>query len=366
MIAGLRRQFVKKRASHIRRSPVGRPALVWKPPTERRSAAVRHAGRPRGKARRLVKAVASKRGLTLAIAVLLLVAFFVPALAMRGASLPRAVLPSSPDGEQEMYRILVPEEDQSKGDAPSGQSLLKSLKVGSYTIRQGETISQISQRLKLNIDTLISFNGIRDARVLGPGTVLRYPNAEGLKYRVRRGDTLEKISQSLSVPLESILDWNGIASSIITPGQEIFIPGAHLSPSEVNRVLGNLFIFPVSGRVSSRFGIRADPFTGVPHFHNGVDIYNALDTPVAAAMAGRVAAAGYNYSYGRFVILKHPGTGFQTMYAHLDKVLVSQGENVEQGHKVGLLGNTGHVTGPHLHFSLFKNNEPVDPLQYLK
>lgn len=268
-----------------------------------------------------------------------------------------------------MYRLLVPETDTAKpqlqAQLPPGT--LKTLKVASYTFQRGDTLSTVAGRLRLGLDTLISFNGIKDARSLSQGMILQYPNTDGLSYRVQRGDTLQGISRSYSVPLERILDWNSISTSVITPGQNVFIPGAHMNPNDVNRVLGNMFIFPVKGDISSRFGNRPDPFTGVIGFHNGIDIAGSpVGTPVAASMAGVVAQVGYNTTFGNYVILRHPGTSFQTMYAHLTKWVVAQGQSVRQGQEVGELGNTGYSTGPHLHFSIFKNGEAVDPLQYLK
>ncbi len=322
---------------------------------------------PAGSARgdlRIRFSLAARPMITAAFVGVLLTALLAPALALKAAGVPAALLPSSADAEQELYRRIVPPEETERVQGVPAR--LSSLSVGSYTIRTGDTISQIAQRLKLEVGTLISFNGIRDAKALAVGSVLKYPNSDGLLYRVRRGDSLGSIASSFSVPLEGILDWNQVDSSIITVGQELFIPGGHLSTAEINKVLGTMFVFPFSGRISSRFGDRNDPFTGVERFHNGLDIVGAYDSPIKAVMGGKVSLVGTNATYGRYIILTHPGTGYQSMYAHLDKVLVSRGENVTQGQKIGLMGNTGHVTGTHLHFSLFKNNEPVDPLRYLK
>jgi murein DD-endopeptidase MepM/ murein hydrolase activator NlpD len=304
--------------------------------------------------------------LTAALAVLILTSLLVPAIAMRSAPLSRPSLPVSTDADTALYGIVIPEEEQPTPASRTDLSRLNSLAMASYTIRRGETISEIARKLKLNLDTLISFNGIQDVRSLSVGTSLEYPNSDGLKYTVRRGDTLNKIAKSFSAPMEGILDWNGLTTSVITVGQQLFIPGARMNPNDINRILGMLFLFPVRGDISSRFGNRPDPFTGIVRFHNGVDITNKLDTPITAAMAGKVGAVGFNPNYGRFVIINHPGTGYQTLYGHLDKILVSKGENVKQGEPIGKLGDTGYSTGPHLHFSIFKNNEPVDPLRYLK
>jgi murein DD-endopeptidase MepM/ murein hydrolase activator NlpD len=380
MIAVLRRQLVKKRSPHPKRFHHGdtnalgtRRARGRKIPRfpargriEGAGAKPRESGKPPKPAPKGAKGFLRKTWLTAALSAVLLLCIFVPAIAMRGSSLPHPVLPVTADAVQELYRVVLPDEEAANPQSGSDAGLLSSLKVSRYTVKKGESLSQVASKLGLNLDTLVSFNGIKDARSLAVGSILRYPNANGLKYDVRRGDTLDKLSRSFSIPLESILDWNQMSTSVITVGQEIFIPGARMPISDLNKALGNLFLWPVIGRISSRFGDRNNPFTGVEKFHNGVDIVAKMNTPVGAAMAGRVASVGFNSVYGRYVILKHVGTGFQSMYAHLDKTSVSRDQNMAQGQKIGESGNTGMSTGPHLHFSIFKNNEPIDPLAYLK
>jgi murein DD-endopeptidase MepM/ murein hydrolase activator NlpD len=265
--------------------------------------------------------------------------------------------------ERELYRLLIPEEPQRE-TAKSAPVLLSTLKVGRFSTREGDSISSIAQRFRLNLDTIISWNGIRDARAIPVGTLLEIPNANGLKYRVRRGDTLEGIARGWGIPLNEVLDWNRLTSSVISVGQNLFLPGARMSANELNRILGNLFIFPVRGRISSFFGDRNDPFTGVVRFHNGIDIVSAPGTPVTAAMAGTVRDVGFNNNFGRYIILSH--SGYQSMYAHLQRSLAPRGERVQQGQKIGEVGTTGYSTGPHLHFSIFRNGEAVDPLRFLK
>lgn len=99
-------------------------------------------------------------------------------------------------------------------------------------------------------------------------------------------------------------------------------------------------------------------------FHNGVDIVNAPGTTIGAAMAGTVEDVGFNNNYGYYVILRH--SGYQTLYGHLSRYVVARGQKVQQGEKIGELGTTGDSTGPHLHFSIFRNGEAVDPLAFLK
>jgi murein DD-endopeptidase MepM/ murein hydrolase activator NlpD len=103
----------------------------------------------------------------------------------------------------------------------------------------------------------------------------------------------------------------------------------------------------------------------VPNVHNGIDIVNKPGTAILAAMAGTVRASSFNFNYGNYVIIKHSGE-YQTLYGHLTSSVVAPGQKVSQGQKIGELGTTGYSTGPHLHFSIFKNGEAVDPLRFLK
>jgi murein DD-endopeptidase MepM/ murein hydrolase activator NlpD len=299
------------------------------------------------------------------LAVSALVLILAPSLGLAGLRLPqgRPALPAPADLDPALYDLLVPETARATAGAVN-PVILSSLNIASYTTQAGDSLSRIAARYKLAIDTVVSWNDIHDARNLATGTRLSIPNADGLKYTVRRGDTLEGIARSSGVELNSILDWNRLGSSVITVGQELFLPGARLSPEEMGRVLGSLFIYPVQGRISSFFGERADPFNGTERFHNGVDIVNRPGTPVLAAMVGSVGSVGWNANYGYFVILKH--SGYQTLYGHLMRYMVKKGQTVRQGEKIGELGTTGYSTGPHLHFSIFKSGQPVDPLRFLK
>jgi murein DD-endopeptidase MepM/ murein hydrolase activator NlpD len=298
-------------------------------------------------------------GAVLALGVLAPLAF---RFSTAGPSRQSLGLPGAGEGENILYQHLIPEEPASTNS--SRGTNIGTLRLARYAIQQGDTLSLIAQRFGLTMDSLISFNGIQDARSLRAGGVLTVPNASGLKYRVRRGDSLEGIAKRFRIGLNDLLDWNSLESSLIRPGQELFIPNARLSEMELNRVFGRLFIFPARGRLSSRFGVRVDPITGVSRFHNGIDLAGAVGTPVAAAMSGKVIMLGFNPNFGRYIILSHP-EGFQTLYGHLDSFLVRKGQRVRQGESIGLMGNSGYSTGSHLHFSIFHRGEPVDPFRYL-
>ena len=124
---------------------------------------------------------------------------------------------------------------------------------------------------------------------------------------------------------------------------------------------------PLAGepRVTSPFGYRIDPFLGRPALHTGVDLLEAYGADIRATGAGEVVHAGPMGGYGLMVEIDH-GDGLSSRYAHLSEILVSEGDAVEQGAVVGRLGSTGRATGPHLHYEVRIDGEPVDPERFLR
>lgn len=130
---------------------------------------------------------------------------------------------------------------------------------------------------------------------------------------------------------------------------------------------GGVMLWPVPGqyRITSNFGGRADPITGVWSSHGGTDIAAPYGTPIVAANSGVVIFAGWHYSYGNYVIIDHGG-GIATLYAHCSKLLVTNGQAVSKGDRVALVGSTGYSTGNHLHFEVRINGVRTDAMKYLK
>ncbi|SFT19533.1 M23 family metallopeptidase [Paenibacillus sp. BC26] len=120
-----------------------------------------------------------------------------------------------------------------------------------------------------------------------------------------------------------------------------------------------------SERITSLFGVRIDPFTNHPGVHKGMDIAGKTGDSIFAAADGYVQDTGYMTERGNYIVVSHKN-GIATKYMHLNKVLAQEGERVEQGDLIGLLGSTGRSTGPHLHFEVMKYGVSVDPKPYLK
>ena len=237
-----------------------------------------------------------------------------------------------------------------------------------YTVRAGDSISTISRKFGLsNISTLIAVNEISNVRTLHAGQKLKIPSVDGLIYKVAAGDSLNSLSVKYHVSVEEILDANDLDSDTLSKGMELFIPGAKLDATSLKKAMGELFVYPITAawRLTSRFGPRKDPFTGVASSHTGIDMACPTGTPIRAAMSGTVVYAGWSNIFGNYVIIDH-GNGYQTLYGHMSKITAKKGQRVDQSTRIGLVGSTGYSTGPHLHFTVYKNNKLVDPLSLLK
>jgi len=124
-------------------------------------------------------------------------------------------------------------------------------------------------------------------------------------------------------------------------------------------------LWPVQGWVTSSFGARRSPFGSGIEFHKGVDISTRFGKTIVAPADGFVVRSGYEPMDGNTVKIEH-GHGFSTAYLHLSKIAIAQGERIKKGQVIGYVGDSGRSTGPHLHYSVYVNNVPVNPVKYLR
>ena len=123
-------------------------------------------------------------------------------------------------------------------------------------------------------------------------------------------------------------------------------------------------IWPAHGWLTDAYGFRRDPFTGDPDFHPAVDISADRGRPVYATAAGTVRSAGRSGAYGNLIEIDH-GFGLMTRYGHLSSFRVKQGDRVTRGKLIGQVGATGRATGTHLHYEVWADGKPVNPLRLL-
>ena len=274
-------------------------------------------------------------------------------------------MPADTEVQNFVLETLITHEAEANAEQAFSGELPVVLDTFSYRVQRNDTLDGLSRRFGIQVETLISLNNIRDVRRLQAGTVIKIPNIDGIVYAVKSGDSLSALATRYGSSVYELVDANDLRSNVLTPGQVLFIPGGRMSQTELKRALGTLVIWPLNGRISSVYGYRNSPITGIRQFHSGIDIVSSVNAPIKAAVDGRVAETGYSAVYGNFVILSH-ADGYQTLYAHLNRISVRSGQSVSQGATVGLLGSTGLSTGPHLHFGVYRNGQAMNPLIFLQ
>lgn len=275
---------------------------------------------------------------------------------------PRFLPPEGgPEVEDEILTAINESEVEFKREAAPKEKI----HFTTYKVRAGDTLWEISRRFGIRVETIKLVNNLKN-NILVPGQILKIPSEDGFIYTVRRGDSLWSIAKKFKVDIDDIIQKNAFVSSYIRPGQKIFIPGESAVLKRYTALWGRSirFIWPVRGRITSKFGWRRDPFTGRRRFHHGIDIAAPIGTPVKAAADGLVIFSGWSGGYGYVIIIKHMG-GYYTVYGHNRMNLVRKGQRVRRGQIIAYLGNTGRSTGPHLHFEIRKQRRPLNPLRLL-
>lgn len=245
-----------------------------------------------------------------------------------------------------------------------------------HTIRPGDNFWKIARDHDIDIDTLIAANPFWKSLNAVTGQVIMIPSIKGSVQFTQSATTDEEFreifeSGDLAIlserkPLRERLGFGGDKR----PYRAVFIIDG--KPSELimtesmaaDFTLREKFRSPLGGRFSSYFGKRVHPIFNVNGFHNGLDIAARHGTPVGAARAGTVTAAGWMGGYGKAVIINH-GEGYKTLYGHLSSINVRSGQQIRAGQFVGRVGSTGYSTGPHLHFTLWHGEKLINPMKVL-
>lgn len=236
------------------------------------------------------------------------------------------------------------------------------LGVNRYVLEDGDTVTSVAHKTGLTVETLLSFNRIRSPRLLRPGQVLQVPARNGILLNLEEPLPLSDLASTYGVYPDLIRLANRLPASLGTVQGSVFVPGGRMDPLELRKTLGEYFLWPTKGgRITSYFGRRNDPFTGLKTTHSGVDIANYHGAPVLAAGDGVVTATGYNSILGNNITVNH-GQGFVAVYGHLSAILTKPGKRVVGGQLIGRVGSTGYSTGPHLHFTAYRWNRLLDPM----
>jgi murein DD-endopeptidase MepM/ murein hydrolase activator NlpD len=242
------------------------------------------------------------------------------------------------------------------------------LGIFTYRKQKAEDLFALNARLGLPYDTLATLNGAADAKTFNALARILVPTQSGLFVHVPPRTHLE----NMVISSRQAQGMAGRPLVVARAGRQetmSFFPGEMFTPVERAYFLGILFQFPVAfsvvqGLITSRYGMRRDPFSGQQEFHNGLDIAAAEGTPVKAAREGVVSETGLNDVLGSYVVLSHPN-GWETVYGHLSSIRATLRGEVQAGEQIGQVGRSGRATGPHLHFEVRRKGSATDPFPLL-
>lgn len=246
----------------------------------------------------------------------------------------------------------------------------------------GDSLWVLSRRYETSIDEIAAANNIsRDAtlrvgdRLVIPG---RYAASDvdvggptPVEVVVGANDTLWGIAVRYDSNVSAIMSANNLTSDRLHVGQRLrIVPGAEVNATRaaeptpiLSDAAGAPMVWPLDGIITSRFGYRQLRVSG-SNFHTGLDIDGNTGDPIVAAVAGTVTYSGWRGGYGYLVVITNGNTDYY--YAHASQLLVEEGAQVQVGQLIARVGSTGNSTGPHLHFEVRVDGEPVDPLPILE
>jgi murein DD-endopeptidase MepM/ murein hydrolase activator NlpD len=262
-----------------------------------------------------------------------------------------------------------------------------------YTVVAGDSFWMIAKNSKISLAKLIEYNPDMNPERIWPGNKIMFqPANPKLDIIVRFQNTLiepvefstEYIQDSTLYASQRVIVKNGVEGEMrvtydITmkngyptvvevldeeileePVTRVVRVGTKRTLTRTSRTNFGVVV----GNLTSGFGYRRDPISGVRKFHNAIDIAAPRGTPVYAYTNGKVVTAGWGNMAGNYVVIDHGG-GLRTKYLHLSSISVKVGQTVKVGQKIGGVGSTGYSTGNHLHFEVIKNGVAVNPLLYL-
>jgi len=242
--------------------------------------------------------------------------------------------------------------------------------VQEYIVQGGDTISSIATKFDISINTILWANDLSGLSIIRPGDKLTILPTSGVLHKVKSGDTISAIAKKYDVEQEKILSYNQLVSNDqLSINQLLIIPDGEIEQDYARTSSGFAAVFKPSSSQKKAGGFIwpsvSHIITQYYHWrHHAIDIGAKTGTPIYAALDGKVTHAGWGTGYGYYVIIDHGG-GRKTLYAHMSKMYVQNGDRVTQGAAIGAIGSTGWSTGPHLHFEIILNGTKVNPLSYL-
>jgi murein DD-endopeptidase MepM/ murein hydrolase activator NlpD len=240
--------------------------------------------------------------------------------------------------------------------------LASALTIYSYTPAKNENLLGIAARCSIPYATLASLNRLSHLEDLVSGKPMLLPTMPGIFIPETPATDLEQL-------IFSARQENAVALYIPSEGKTerfYFVPGDDFSPTERAFFLNRDFHFPLRQfQVSSGYGMRINPVTGIQSMHGGIDLAAPEGTEVYTAKSGTVMELGEDPVLGKYVIISHENN-MVSLYGHLSSINTSLNAKVQSGSIIAKVGSTGQSTGPHLHFELRQNGQSRDPARLLR
>lgn len=290
---------------------------------------------------------------------LFFIPFFLNSQEIKKSLLPKIEKLSSKDPVFRQFSEAVKENDKNLA-----QSKELYMEFFRYSPKKNETLIQIASSTNIPYDTISTLNNLLSNSDLLYGKEIILPSCKGVFVNKNPENSVETI---LFAENKNLLENSKIVCYIINNKELYFLPGVRFSPSSRAFFLDDKIRMPLEKiRITSEFGLRQDPFTGKNSIHNGVDFACKEGTSVFSCKKGTVEYIKFNdETFGNYIIIRHTNQ-MTSVYAHLSKIFIKQGENVSLGQKIALSGKTGRVTGPHLHFEIRLDGKASNPLEKLK
>ncbi len=241
--------------------------------------------------------------------------------------------------------------------------------ISVYTVREGDSLSQIAEMFGVTSNTILWANDLPKATAIQPGDELVILPIVGVSHVVKSGDTISTIAKKYESDAEEILAYNQLATaSDLVVGETLIIPGGNMHVAPPKTVASSAGGSKASGSTASGptgGGGFTHPLPGSTrtqgiHGYNAVDLAAKIGTPIRSAAGGEVIvskSSGWNGGYGNYMVIKHPN-GSQTLYAHTSSNAVGVGATVGAGETIGYVGMSGKSTGAHLHFEVRGASNP--------
>lgn len=225
-----------------------------------------------------------------------------------------------------------------------------------HEVGRGETISRIAYHYGLSPVTIVSVNELNIGEIPEEGRSLMIPYIDGRRVQHLGNEGIREVAARFNTAIDRVRQIPG--------SEDYFIYGRIPDEASPSNTIGERFLYPVPGRISTAYGESVDDITGISYISEGIGISAKSGTPVNSSKEGRVILTGHHSIYGLYVIMSH-AKKWKSFYGYLGSIEVAVGDKLDAGEPLGYSGASGAARSPQVLFVLISAGESVDPLDYL-